>query len=51
MGLGILIFLTVFIGLLLCFLPGIYFAVALALSIPILIIEKKGVGDAFSRWI
>ncbi|PQJ15470.1 hypothetical protein [Aureicoccus marinus] len=48
MGLGILIGLTVLLGLMICILPGIYLAVPLALSIPILIIEKRGVGDSFS---
>ena len=46
-GLGILVFLSLFVGFMLCIIPGIYLMVPLGLSVPLMIIEKKGVGDAY----
>ena len=47
-GLFFLIGIIIFIGMLFCFLPGIYFWVVLSLSIPILIFQNQGVFDAIS---
>ena len=46
-GLGIIVFLSVTFGLMLCIIPGIYLMVPLGLSLPMLIIEKKSVGEAY----
>lgn len=46
-GLGILVFLSLLFGFILCIIPGIYLMVPLGLSVPLMIIEKKGVGDAY----
>lgn len=47
LGLGLLYGLSVFIGALFCGIPGIYLLVVLALSGPIMMMENKGVGDAY----
>ncbi len=39
----------IFFGLILCFLPGIYLAVVLTISAPILIFEEKNVTDSISK--
>ncbi len=36
-------------GLIFCILPGLYLAVSLSLFLIALIVEKNGIGDAFSR--
>ena len=46
-ALGILVFLSLLAGFMLCLIPGIYLMVPLGLSLPMLIIEKKGVGEAY----
>ncbi len=47
-GLGFLVFLSVFVGLLFCFIPGIYLAVPLSISFSILIFQNKNTSDAYS---
>jgi hypothetical protein len=47
-GLGILVVLSVFIGLMFCILPGIYLAVPLSLSFSIMVFAQKSVGDSYS---
>tara|TARA_R110000850_G_scaffold277086_1_gene422294 strand:+ start:17693 stop:18562 length:870 start_codon:yes stop_codon:yes gene_type:complete len=51
LGLNILVGLIVGFGIVLCFLPGVYLGVCLALSAPILVFERKDViasiGDSF----
>lgn len=48
-GGSILLFFLVMIGVVLCIIPGIYFANTYSLIFFILIFEKKGFGSAFSR--
>ena len=48
-GASFVIFIIVIFGLLLCFVPGIYFANSLSIAIIILIFEKKGIGNALLR--
>ncbi|HSH20593.1 MAG TPA: hypothetical protein VLA03_09070 [Draconibacterium sp.] len=48
-GTSFVIFCVVILGLMLCFVPGIYFANTLSLAIIILIFEKKGIGIALLR--
>lgn len=48
-GASIVIFIVVIFGLILCILPGIYFANTLSIAFIILIFEKKGVGNALMR--
>jgi hypothetical protein len=48
-GASILTAIIVSIGLVFCIIPGIYLAISLSMFIPILVIENKGFGDAFSR--
>ena len=48
-GASFVIFVIVIFGLLLCFVPGIYFANTLSIAIIILIFEKKGIGNALLR--
>lgn len=45
-GASIVIFIVVIFGLILCIVPGIYFANTLSLAFIILIFEKKGLGNA-----
>lgn len=47
-GLGIMVVLSIFVGLMFCFLPGIYLAVPLSLSFSIMIFMNKGVGESYS---
>ncbi|GMN08250.1 hypothetical protein MTsPCn5_36390 [Croceitalea sp. MTPC5] len=48
-GLGFLVFLSVFVGLLFCFIPGIYLAVPLSISFSMLIFQNKNASDAYSE--
>jgi hypothetical protein len=48
-GASIVIFIVVIFGLILCIIPGIYFANTLSLAFIILLFEKKGVGNALMR--
>jgi hypothetical protein len=48
-GASIVIFIIVIFGLILCIIPGIYFANTLSLTFIILIFEKKGMGNALMR--
>lgn len=47
-GLGFLVGISVMIGFLFCFLPGIYLIVPLSLTFSILVFNQKGVSEAFS---
>ena len=49
LGASILGGLVIIVGLVFCVLPGIYLAVCLSMFITALVIEKKGIGNAFSR--
>lgn len=49
LGANLAFFAIVMIGVILCFLPGIYFANTLSLAVIAFIIEKRGLGDALSR--
>jgi len=48
-GASLLIFVVVMFGLILCIIPGIYFANTFSIVIIILIFEKKGLGNALIR--
>jgi hypothetical protein len=48
-GASIVLFVLVVIGIILCIIPGIYFANTFSLVFFILIFEKKGFANAFSR--
>jgi hypothetical protein len=48
-GASIVMFFLVIIGMILLVIPGFYVAVAFSLVAPIMIIEKKGMGEALSR--
>ncbi len=48
-GASFVLFFLVLIGVILCIIPGIYFANTYSLVIFILIFEKKGIGMAFTR--
>ncbi|GAB1450323.1 hypothetical protein MASR2M47_03790 [Draconibacterium sp.] len=48
-GASFVLFFLVMIGIILCIIPGIYFANTYSLIFFILIFEKKGFGNAFSR--
>ena len=48
-GGSFLLFFLVMTGVILCFIPGIYFANTYSLIFFILIFEKQGIGKAFSR--
>lgn len=48
-GASLFIFIIVMFGLILCIVPGIYFANTLSIAVIILIFEKKGVGMALMR--
>jgi hypothetical protein len=48
-GVSLVIFIIVMFGLILCIVPGIYFANTLSIAVIILIFEKKGVGMALIR--
>lgn len=47
LGLGFLAAISVFAGLMFCFIPGIYLYVPLALSFSILVFDNKGATDAY----
>ena len=47
-GLGIIVVLSIVVGFICCFLPGIYLAVPLSLSFSIMIFMNKSVGESFS---
>lgn len=49
LGANLLLFLIVMAGIVMCIIPGIYFANTLSIVVMILIFEKKGVGVAFTR--
>ncbi len=48
-GAGMVIVLVTAVGFVFLIIPGIYLGVTLSLMAPILIIEKRGIGEAFSR--
>ncbi len=48
-GLGILIMLMVLIGIVLCYIPGIYIAIVVSLSTSIMVFEDKGISDTISH--
>ncbi|MGB5435851.1 MAG: hypothetical protein WBM98_08170 [Maribacter sp.] len=47
-GLGIMVVLSIVVGMLFCFVPGIYLAVPLSLSFSIMVFMNKGVGDSYN---
>ncbi len=47
-GLGFLVGLSVMVGFMFCFFPGIYLIVPLSLTFSILVFNQKGVSEAFS---
>ena len=49
LGAGILSTLVVLVALVFLVIPGIYLAVVLSLMAPIIVYERKSIGDAFSR--
>lgn len=49
MGANFVFTIIMFFGILMCIIPGIYFANTLSLVVFIFIFEKKGLGDALSR--
>ena len=49
LGANLLLFASVVLGVLLCIVPGIYFANTFSLVLMIAIFEKRGVTDAFSK--
>lgn len=49
LGLGILYGITVTIGAVFCFLPGIYFYVVLAMAFPLMVFSDNGAFDAFGE--
>ena len=49
LGANLLFTIVTFFGIIMCFLPGIFFANTFSLVFIIAIYEKKGIGDAFSR--
>jgi hypothetical protein len=49
LSINIVITIIVMIGLIFCFLPGIYFANTLSISIIIFLFEKKGLNQSLSR--
>jgi len=48
-GLSILNVLIIFVGMLFCFLPGIYLGITLALTTPLLVFENRGATDAIDK--
>ncbi len=46
---NLLLFLVVIFGVVMCIIPGIYFANTFSVAVMILIFEKKGIGNAFNR--
>jgi hypothetical protein len=49
LGSGILLFLLILVGTLLCFIPGVYLYPIMALVFPIMIFENTSLGYAFNR--
>lgn len=49
LGTAFVLGIVIFLGLMLCILPGIYLAISLSLVLPIMIMENKGFGSSFSR--
>lgn len=49
LGGSIIISIIVAIGIVFCFVPGIYFAIALSMTYIAMVFEDKGFGNAFSR--
>jgi len=49
LGANLILFITVILGLFLCIVPGIYFGNSLSLVVMIIIFEKRGLGNAFTR--
>lgn len=49
LGAGITVYIIVLIGIILCVIPGIYFANTLSLTAMIFIFEKRGLGNAVMR--
>jgi len=47
-GLGIMVGLSVMVGFIFCFIPGVYLYVPLALSFSILVFNRMGASDAYS---
>ena len=47
-GLGIMVVLSIVVGILFCFVPGIYLAVPLSLSFSIMVFMNKGVGESYN---
>jgi len=48
-GLQILVFLSVFVGFMICFLPGIYLLVPLSFALSVYLFESKSVTDAYAH--
>ena len=48
-GAAILVSIALGIGFLACIIPGIYLALVLVVVIPVIVVEDKGIFDAFSR--
>ena len=51
LGASVIAGIVIGIGTVLCVIPGIYFGVSLSLLLPLIVIEGKGLGDAFGRSI
>ncbi len=49
LGAGIIVYLLIIAGTVLCFVPGIYFANTFSLTIVIILFERKGLGNALAR--
>ncbi len=49
LGANLLLFVAVIAGVIMCIVPGIYFANTFSIVVMILIFEKKGIGNAFTR--
>lgn len=49
LGANMILFIAVVVGVIMCILPGLYFANTFSLVLMIAIFEKKGIGSAFSR--
>ena len=47
-GLGVIVVLSIMVGFVFCFVPGIYLAVPLSLSFSIMVFMNKSVGDSYS---
>ena len=47
-GLGIIVVLSIMVGFVFCFVPGIYLAVPLSLSFSIMVFMNKSVGDSYN---